>query len=68
MKRYAAVKVPPEGKPPPGSRMLRTGGARAGALFGFGPFQGLALSFFSPGREPHGLDRSGTFRVSLERR
>ena len=23
---------------------------------------GLALSLFSPGREPHGLDRSGTFQ------
>ena len=38
MKRYAAVKVPQKAFPPPGSRMLRTGGARAGALLGFGPF------------------------------
>ena len=61
MKRYAAVKVPPEGSPPPGSRMLRTGGA-GGRPLGIRPHRGLALSLFSPGREPHGLDRSGTFQ------
>ena len=61
MKRYAAVKVPPEGSPPPGSRMLRTGGAGGRPLW-IRPHRGLALSLFSPGREPHGLDRSGTFQ------
>ena len=44
MKRYAAVKVPPEGWPPPGSRMLRTGGA-GGRPLGIRPSWGLALSF-----------------------
>ena len=61
MKRYAAVKVPQKAFPPPGSRMLRTGGA-GGRPLGIRPLRGLALSLFSPGREPHGLDRSGTFQ------
>ena len=41
--------------------MLRTGGA-GGRPLGIRPLGGLALCFFSPGREPHGLDRSGTFQ------
>ena len=41
--------------------MLRTGGA-GGRPLGIRPLGGLALSLFSPGREPHGLDRSGTFQ------
>ena len=41
--------------------MLRTGGA-GGRPLGIRPLGGLALFVFSPGREPHGLDRSGTFK------
>ena len=38
MKRYAAVKVPPEGFSAPWEPDAADGGARAGALLGFGPF------------------------------
>ena len=41
--------------------MLRTGGA-GGRPLGIRPHRGLALCVFSPGREPLGLDRSGTFQ------
>mgnify|MGYP006918088807 CR=1 FL=1 len=46
MKRYAAVKVPQKASPPPGSRMLRTGGA-GGRPLGIRPLQGPSLSVFS---------------------
>ena len=45
MKRYAAVKVPPEGFSAPWEPDAADGGARAGALLVFGPFQGLAFFF-----------------------
>ena len=44
MKRYAAVKVPQKASPPPGSRMLRTGGAGGRPLW-IRPLRGLAFFF-----------------------
>ena len=61
MKRYAAVKVPPEGSPPPGSRMLRTGGAGGRPLW-IRPHRGLAFFFSLQAGSLMGLDRSGTFQ------
>ena len=46
MKRYAAVKVPQKAFPPPGSRMLRTGGRGRAPSWDSAP-SGPSLSVFS---------------------
>ena len=46
---------------PLGAGCCGRGGA-GGRPLGIRPHRGLALSLFSPGREPLGLDRSGTFQ------